>query len=170
MYVPIILGTAREGRYSEKVADFMLAQAKGAGLDSEIVDVRDYRIKATDDTGEGPEAKRLAGIVAKADVLMIVCPEYNHSFPGELKMMLDMLYKEYAGKRVGICGVSRGPFGGVRGIEQLKLLVANLHMTVAAEIQFSSVRELFDEKGEPKDKEAWERRAQRFLDGLTGKG
>ena len=81
MNVPIILGTGRKGRYSEKVAGYMLARAKSEGLESEIVDVRDYHIETTDDTGELPAARRLAEKVAKADVIVIVCPEYNHSFP-----------------------------------------------------------------------------------------
>lgn len=169
MYVPIILGTAREGRRSEKVADFMLSRAKGHGIESEVLDVRDYHIKATDNTGEIPPAKRLAEKVARADALIIVSPEYNHSFPGELKMMLDMLFDEYAGKMVGICGVSNGPFGGARGMEQLKLVLVNFRMRIMSTVlYFSSVQEIFDEKGEPKDKEAWERRTEKFFDELKG--
>ncbi|OYV07689.1 MAG: hypothetical protein CG444_214, partial [Methanosaeta sp. ASP1-2] len=39
MYIPIILGTAREGRQSEKAARFMLQKALEAGVESEIIDV-----------------------------------------------------------------------------------------------------------------------------------
>lgn len=50
-YVPIILGTAREGRESEKAAKFVLQEAIKYGLkNTEIIDVRDFRIKATDNT------------------------------------------------------------------------------------------------------------------------
>jgi len=93
MYIPIILGTAREGRQSEKVAKFMLQETLKTGLETEIIDVHDFRIKATDNTEKSPLAKKLAEKVNKVDGFIIVSPEYNHGYPGELKMMLDMLYK-----------------------------------------------------------------------------
>jgi len=42
LFIPVILGTAREGRPSEKAARFMLQKALDAGLESEVLDVRDY--------------------------------------------------------------------------------------------------------------------------------
>jgi len=148
MNIPIILGTARIGRQSEKVAGFMLAETRKYGLDSEIIDVRDFRIEATDNTGQGNQAVRLAEKVSRADGLIIVSPEYNRGYPGELKMMLDMLYKQYARKPVAICGVSSGPFGGARMIQQLKLICLGLHMvTLDDAIYFSNVEDLFDASG-----------------------
>jgi NAD(P)H-dependent FMN reductase len=110
MYIPVILGTARQGRQSEKAARFILREALAASLESEIIDVRDHRIAATDNTGSSPQAQRLAEKVKRADGFIIVSPEYNHGYPGELKMMLDMLFWAYAKKPVGICGKSAWPF------------------------------------------------------------
>ena len=53
-----MLGTAREGRQSEKAAKFMLQEATNAGLESEIIDVRDYRTAATDNSQTLPQAKK----------------------------------------------------------------------------------------------------------------
>jgi len=136
MYIPIILGTAREGRESEKVARFMLEKALAFGLDSEIIDVRDYRLPATDNTKTSAEAIRLKEVVLKADGLVIVSPEYNHGYPGELKMMLDMLYEEYFGKPVGICGVSSGVFGGARMIEHLVATCVRFYMLPTGEVLY----------------------------------
>ena len=166
MYIPIILGTARQGRQSEKVANFMLAETAKAGLQSEIIDVRDYRIEATDSTGESPQAKKLAEKITKADGLIIVSPEYNHGYPGELKMMLDMLYKEYFSKPVGFCGVSIGILGGSRAVEQLRLVSIEFHMLPIREaLYFSTVQNLFDEKGNIKD-ESYSKRVETFLNEL----
>ena len=163
MYIPIILGTAREGRESEKVARFMLAKAAEFGLESEIIDVRDYRLLATDDTKTSEAAKRLMGVVLRADGIVIASPEYNHGYPGELKMMLDMLYEEYFGKPVGICGVSSGVFGGARMIEHLVATCARFHMLPTGEVlYFPRVQDLFDENGAVK-KEAYHRRAKKFF-------
>jgi multimeric flavodoxin WrbA len=57
MYIPLILGTAREGRQSEKVAKFIYGLAQKAGLETEIVDIREYRIVSTDNTGNIPHAQ-----------------------------------------------------------------------------------------------------------------
>ncbi len=166
MYIPIILGTARQGRQSEKVAGFMLQEVKKSGLTSEIIDVRDFRIEATDNTGESPQAKGLAGKVAKADGLIIVSPEYNHGYPGELKMMLDMLYEGYFHKPVGFCGVSAGVLGGARMVEQMRQVVIELHMVPIREaLYFPTVQNLFDENGAIKDK-GYSQRVEAFLNEL----
>jgi NAD(P)H-dependent FMN reductase len=152
MYIPIILGTAREGRQSEKVANFMLQETIKNGIESEIIDVRDYRIDATDSRGELPQAKKFAEKIIKSNALIIVSPEYNHGYPGELKMMLDMLYKEYAHKPIGFCGVSIGILGGARMVEQLRLVSIEYHMIPIREaLYFSGVQNLFEENGNIKD-------------------
>jgi NAD(P)H-dependent FMN reductase len=152
MYIPIILGTAREGRQSEKVSSFLLEEIIKNNIESEIIDVRDYRIEATDNTGKSPQAQKLSEKIIKADALIIVSPEYNHGYPGELKMMLDMLYKEYTNKKVGFCGVSIGGLGGARVVEQLRLISIQYGMIPIREaVYFSTVQNLFDENGKIKD-------------------
>lgn len=166
MYVPVIMGTAREGRYTEKAARFMLEEVNKEGVESELIDVRDYLIQATDNSGNTPEAKKLAGLIEKADAIIIVSPEYNHGYPGELKMMLDLLYPQYAKKPVGFCGVSMGGLGGARCVEQLRLVAAELHMvSIRESIYFSGVRQLFDEQGHIKD-QSYYARAGTFLNEL----
>lgn len=103
--------------------------------------MRDYRIAATDNTEKSPEAERLAEKARRADHSL---PEYNHGYPGELKMMLDMLVSHYASKPVGICGVSSGAWGGARMVEQLRLVCLALHMLPVGEaVYFPRVQELF---------------------------
>ena len=148
MYIPIILGTARTGRQSEKAARFMLQKAQEAGLESELVDVRDYRIEVTDNTEKSAQAQKLAEKANRADGFIIVSPEYNHGYPGELKMFLDMLFGQYAHKPVGICGVSSGAWGGARMVEQLRQVCLAFHMVPTSEaVYFPKIQELFDENG-----------------------
>jgi len=167
MYTPIILGTAREGRQSEKVANFILQEVKTAGLESEIIDVRDFMMRATDNTQKSPLAKKLSEKISRADGIIIVSPEYNHGYPGELKLVLDMLYEQYARKPLGICGVSAGGLGGARAVEQLRHVSVELHMIPIREaIYFPNVHELFDEKGAIKER-AYSARVKKFLDELV---
>ena len=148
MYIPVILGTARQGRQSEKAALFMLQKVQEADLESEIIDVRDYRQEATDNTEKSPPAQKLAEKARRADGFIIVSPEYNHGYPGELKMLLDMLFSQYAHKPVGICGVSSGAWGGTRMVEQLRQICLAFHMVPTCEaVYFPKVQELFDKEG-----------------------
>lgn len=170
LYIPVILGTARIGRQSEKAAKFILEEVIGAGLKTEILDVRDYRIEATDNTGQSPQAKKFSGKIKKADGLIIVSPEYNHGYPGELKMMLDMIYNEYGKKPVGICGVSSGPLAGARMVEKVRQVVIELKMAPIREaIYFPNVKDIFDEKGKIKikDEAVYKERVKKFLDELV---
>jgi len=167
MYLPIILGTAREGRQSEKVANFVLEQVKETALETEMIDVRDYRIAATDKTKKIPAAQSWEEKAARADGFIIVTPEYNHGFSGELKMLLDMLYEEYFNKPVAFCGVSSGPVGGARGIQLLRLVCISLGMYPILEtVYFPMVQNLFDENNQIKD-EAYKKKVQGLIKGIT---
>lgn len=165
MNIPIILGTNREGRQSEKVAKFMLGEVIKYGFDSEIIDVKDYPLTHTDRNKSTDDLKKLSEKLVKADGFIIVTPEYNHSFPGELKLLLDSFYhQEYQRKPVGVCGVSAGPIGGARAVEQLKTVCIEFKMVnIRESMYFMGVQNLFDELGQIKD-QAYQERVKVFLD------
>lgn len=166
MYIPIILGTARSGRQSVKVARYMLKQVKAAGLQTELLDVRNYRLPATDRTLKSAVAKKYSQKIKKAAGLIVVSPEYNHGYPGELKMMLDMLYEEYFYKPIGICGVSSSYLGGARMVEQLRQVFVELHMFNSREaLYFPNVQDLFDNAGKIKDS-SYAQRVKVFINEL----
>ncbi|MEK7477983.1 MAG: NADPH-dependent FMN reductase [Patescibacteria group bacterium] len=147
--VPILLGTAREGRQSEKVAKFVLVEAHQYGFDSQLIDVRDYLTTLIDKTKHDTP---WAGIVKKANGLIIVSPEYNHGYPGELKLLLDSLYKEYLDLPIGICGVSGGLVGGARVAMALEPVLIEIGARVVRPINlFPQVQNLFDATGNPID-------------------
>lgn len=153
-YIPIILGTARKDRKSEKAANFVLDFVKSRKeIKTELIDVRDFGISATDNSQINPKSKEFGQKIARADALIIVSPEYNHGYPGELKLVLDQIYDQYARKPVGICGTSSGGLGGVRAVEQLRLVCIELCLIPIREaVYFSRIGNMFDEKGNMKSK------------------
>jgi NAD(P)H-dependent FMN reductase len=166
MFIPVILGTAREGAKSAKVADYILNRAQEYGFKTELVKAGDYIEAQTKRVGvEGnPKAEPWKAIVEKADGFIMIVPEYNHSFPGELKLLLDSLYKEYYGKTVGLVGVSSGGLGGARVIENIKTLINNFGMVATQNaVLVSKVGEVFDESGNLKD-ESYNERVVKLLD------
>jgi len=81
-------------------------------------------------------------------------------------MLLDLIYKQYSYKPLGICGVSSGPLGGARAVEQLRLVSVELRMLPIREaIYFGNVQSLFNESGKINDP-SYEKKAKTFLDEL----
>src|SRR6201987_417026 len=148
LFIPVILGTARQGRESEHVARFVLEQTKRrAGVEAELIDVRNLPMRL-DDAGEQMKDAAFSATVERCDGLILVTPEYNHGYPGLLKHALDMNLNEYIHKAVGICGVSAGPFGGARVIEALLPVMRELGLvTIFWDVNFGRIGSLFDERG-----------------------
>jgi NAD(P)H-dependent FMN reductase len=70
------------------------------------------------------------------DAYVFVTAEYNHGIPGALKNAIDFLNKEWSNKVAGF--VSYGGAGGVRSVEQLRLVMAELKVaTVRAQVTLS---------------------------------
>ena len=166
LFIPIILGTSRRGRRSENVARFVFEQTrKRAGVETELIDVCTLPMKL-DDAGEQMKDPEFSATINRCDGLIIVTPEYNHGYPGLLKHALDMNLKEYIHKAVGICGVSAGPFGGVRVIEVLLPVMRELGLvTIFWDVNFGNVEKLFDDQGNLLD-QSYVRRLDKFLNEL----
>ncbi len=104
---------------------------------------------------------------SRADGLALVVPEYNHGYPGLLKHALDTCLEEYIHKAVGFCGVSAGPFGGARVIENLVPVVRELGLVAtSADLNFSRVKDAFDDAGELTE-EKYVGRAAKFINELV---
>src|SRR5438477_98135 len=82
LFIPVILGTARQGRESEHAARFVFEQTKKrSAVETEFIDVRALPMKL-DDAGEQMKDPKFSATVERCDALIIVTPEYNNSFPG----------------------------------------------------------------------------------------
>jgi NAD(P)H-dependent FMN reductase len=166
LFIPIILGTSRQGRRSENVAGFVLEQTrKRTEIETELIDVRKLPMRL-DDAGEQMKDPAFSATIERCDALIIVTPEYNHSYPGLLKHALDMNLEEYIHKAVGICGVSAGAFGGARAIEALLPVMRELGLvTIFWDVNFGNVQKLFDDQGRLLD-QSYVRRLDKFLNEL----
>lgn len=150
MKIALILGTARQGRQSEKVALWTRRQAEEFGFEVDYIDVADHLRRFTNE--EIPTQEELRGRIIEAEAFIVVSPEYNAGYPGELKMFLDAFYDEYVGKPVAFVGVSDGPRGGARAVEKLRSSALAMQMTpIRNVLHFGNMPDPFDENGEVKD-------------------
>jgi NAD(P)H-dependent FMN reductase len=164
LFIPVVLGTVRKGRASENVAKFVFEQVKQReGIETELIDIGDLKFRG-DDAGEQIKDQGFSATCERADGLVLIVPEYNHSYPGLLKHVLDSNLKEYIHKAVGICGVSAGGFGGTRVIQSLLPVLRELGLvTIFWDGNFSGAQGLFDESGNLKDRATHEKRLDKFL-------
>jgi NAD(P)H-dependent FMN reductase len=166
LFIPVILGTARKGRMSQAAARLLCEEVgKRPNVETELIDIATLPLPI-DDAGEAIKASIFAEKMDLADGLVIVSPEYNHGYPGLLKHVLDSCLKEYIHKAVGLVGVSAGPFGGARVIQNLLPVMRELGLvTIFWDVNFSSVQNVFDTEGRLLDK-AYLRRIEKFLNEL----
>jgi NAD(P)H-dependent FMN reductase len=148
LYIPVLAGTTREQRKSIYAAQLVVDVGKTfAEIDTELIDPKDFNFPGD---GNDPEGKdpQYSEITRRADGFFIVTPEYNHSFPGSLKRMLDSELQNYVHKPVAFAGASSGQWGGVRAIEALVNTVREMGLvSTFADMQFPKVQELFNEDG-----------------------
>jgi NAD(P)H-dependent FMN reductase len=161
--IPVILGTSRKGRASVHAAR-LLAELlnRRAGVCSDVIDIASVPLPV-DDAGEAIKDATFSAAVSAADGLVIVAPEYNHSFPGLLKHTLDSCLSEYIHKAVGLVGVSAGPFAGIRVVQSLLPVMRELGLvTIFWDINIGQVGKVFADDGRLLD-EAFVRRSDRFI-------
>jgi NAD(P)H-dependent FMN reductase len=163
IFIPLILGTTRQGRASENVAKFVFGEIKKhEDIETEFIDLRDLKF-TWDDAGEAIKDPKFSATMERADGLVLVVPEYNHGYPGLLKHALDTNLKEYIHKAVGVCGVSAGIFGGARMIQNLLPVLRELGLvTIFWDGNFGGAQKLFDESGVLLDT-AYVKRIDQFL-------
>jgi NAD(P)H-dependent FMN reductase len=152
LQIAVLAGTTRVQRESIHAARFIAEVGRGLeGVEITFVDPIDFNFPGDGNDPEGKDA-RYTAITEKADAFFIVTPEYNHSFPGSLKRMLDSELSNYIHKPVAFAGTSNGGWGGIRAIEALNQTVRELGLaSTFADVQFPKVQELFNDKGELQD-------------------
>ncbi len=166
LYIPVVLGTARMGCMSAHAAQVVADELrKRPAIDTNLIDIAKLCLP-TNDAGEAIKQAEFSANMDRADALVLVSPEYNHGYSGLLKHVLDSCLKEYIHKAVGIVGVSAGPFGGTRMIQNLLPVMRELGLvTIFWDVNFSSVQKAFDQEGSLAD-ESYIRRIDKFLQEL----
>src|SRR5204862_6898059 len=118
-----------------------------AGVRSDVIDIADLPLPVND-AGEAIKMAPYVDAITAADGLVIVSPEYNHSFPGLLMHVLDSCLSEYIHKAVGLVGVSAGPFAGIRVVHGLLPVMRELGLvTIFWDVNIGHVGKVFAEDG-----------------------
>lgn len=168
--VALIVGTRREGRKSIKAANWVADRGRErSDVEIVFVDPNNFELPpdGSPDDGSNPSYTE---ITAKADAFFIVTPEYNNSFPGSLKRLLDSEEDNYLHKPIMLAGVSSGQWGGVRACLALQPVCHSLGLVnIPKKLYFPKVNELFDEEGnlDPEQADTYHRAVTAAYDELV---
>jgi NAD(P)H-dependent FMN reductase len=164
----VIIGSTREGRFGGTVGRWFAAEAERHGdFSLDLVDLALAELPAVHPAKPTPGVEAFRERLAAADAFVVVTPEYNHSFPASLKHAIDQGNAEWRAKPVGFVSYG-GMAGGLRAVEQLRLVFAELHAaTVRDCVSFHGARERFDPEGRPRDPAGCGAAAKTLLDQLA---
>jgi NAD(P)H-dependent FMN reductase len=143
MIISVILGSTRQGRFSEKPAQWILQHLhKRKELEPRLLDLRDFPMPFFDQPmppalpGRPPYdhevVKKWTAAIAASDGFIFVTPEYNHGTSAVLKNAIDWVYPEWNRKAAAF--VSYGSAMGARAVQQLRETSIELQL---APIQFA---------------------------------
>ncbi|GAA4106551.1 NADPH-dependent FMN reductase [Aminobacter aganoensis] len=134
----VIYGSARQGRFCDVVAKWVASEIRRHDhFALELVDPRDL----------GHNRHDIAERLGDADAFIIVTPEYNHGYTADLKALIDAHSVQWQAKPLAFVSYG-GISGGLRAIEQLRLVFAELHVVAIRDtVSFAFASKKFDASG-----------------------
>jgi NAD(P)H-dependent FMN reductase len=166
--VALIYGSTREGRLCDTVADWAGAQiASRSEFAPDVIDPAALALPARHERAASGDLTALRERIEQADAFVIVTPEYNHGYPAALKAVIDLTSFGWQAKPVAFVSYG-GMSGGLRAVEQLRLVLAELHAVAVRDgVSFHLAWDQFDQAGQPRDPACCGAAASTMLDRLA---
>lgn len=135
MNIVVVCGTNRKGALSRLLAAEVAESYKLLDCHVDLLDMAELPTSILAETAykePAQEVKDLVDRFLKSDGAVFVVPEYNGSYPGVLKLFVDMLpYPEgFDSRPCAFIGLAAGQFKGLRAVEHFQGVAGyrNAHM------------------------------------------
>ncbi|TWT11451.1 NADPH-dependent FMN reductase [Reyranella sp. CPCC 100927] len=147
--VALIYGSTRESRFCDTVARWAgNAIVDHGNFALDVIDPASLSLPARHQRADNPGLAALRERITHADAFVLVTPEYNHGYPAALKFLIDSVSEPWHAKPAGFVSYG-GISGGLRAVEQLRLVLAELHVvTLRDSVSFANVYDQFDAAGD----------------------
>lgn len=123
----LIYGSSRRGRFCDTMGQWVQLRLAQSGMfDIDLVDPQQIDLAALLHQEDCPARQALRRRLADADCFILVTPEYNHGYTAAAKLIIDAASREWAEKPIAFVSYG-GISGGLRAVEQLRLVFAELH-------------------------------------------
>jgi NAD(P)H-dependent FMN reductase len=154
-------GSTRADSLNKKLVQVAAQYANTAGAEVTVLDLKDYPMPLYDGdaeaaTGLPDHAKKFKAVLESHQGLLLASPEYNGSLSAVLKNAIDWATRgeenAFAGKTAALLSASPGAMGGLRGLMQVRQILAGLNTMVLPEhFALGQAHTLFDDKNQLKD-------------------
>lgn len=168
--ITIFYGAIREGRLSIRAAKAVEDTLRATGkVNITFIDIKEYNLPVMEarlkDMTDPPEnLQKISRMIAGADGLVFVTPEYNNSYSGAFKNAVDYFTKEWHHKPIGIVCASDGRQGGLNASNLLQLLVLAIEgFPMPYKLLVPELPKSLDENGKPLN-EILEKNLKKFTD------
>lgn len=167
----ILSGTNRPNSNAARVSGVLAGHYAALGVPHAIFSLTNLPREIFDGDAYANKPPAMVAIqnrVLDAAGLHIVTPEYNGSFPGVLKYLIDMLKfpESFEHKPVAFTGEAAGIWGAIRAVEQLAQIFSyrNAHL-LPDRVMIPGVSQKFDDAGKLTDvaiDQRLQKQAERF--------
>jgi chromate reductase, NAD(P)H dehydrogenase (quinone) len=159
-------GSLRHNSYNKKLIKIAVEAAREKGAEVTLIDLKDYPMPIYDgdiekEHGMPENAQKFKELMIDHQGFLIASPEYNSSYSGVLKNVIDWASRPqhgekpliaFNGKVAAIISTSTGGLGGVRGLLALRNMLGNIKVIVLPEqVSIPHAADSFDEQGKLKE-------------------
>lgn len=155
--IAAIVGSLRKGSYNRQLAQ-IAKEIVGERALFDIIDFSDVPLFNADIEYPAPESvRRVREQIKAADGIWFFSPEYNHSYPGLLKNLIDWLSRPISKeekqvlsqKPIALSGASNGLGGTVTAQDLLVMLLSMLNARVmnVPRLRVPNAQEQADDQG-----------------------
>ncbi len=136
--IAFVVGSLRQGSYNQQLAK-AISKLLPADYIATFADISKLPLYNQDDDANTPkEVLDFKQVIASADAVIFVTPEYNRSFTGVLKNAIDQGSRPYGnnvwqGKPAGVLGTSPGALGTALAQQHLRNVLTFLDMSVLSQ-------------------------------------
>lgn len=165
--VALLMGSDREGRFCDVVARWAIDQInRRSEFTLDVIDPLEAALPTRIERQPSAEVQAYRERIGRADAFVLIVPEYNRGYPAALKSMIDHAKEEWYAKPIAMVSYG-GMAGGLRSVEQLRLVFSELHaVTLRDTVSFHVAWKQFDRHGRPIHAEAVQAAMTTLLDRL----
>lgn len=134
--ITIISGTNRPDSLTAKFAGIYLKMMQEHTQDVQLFKLENlsYEVLCAKvyEKEKHNDVLRIQNLFGDSDAFVFIFPEYNGSYPGILKLLIDVMDPKIAfyGKKAGMVGISTGRAGNLRGMDHLASVLQHMNVTL----------------------------------------
>lgn len=133
--ITIIAATNRPNSNTLKVAKYYQAQLKIRNAASNLFSLEHLPpdVLNTDMFGKRSAAfQKIQDLISSTEKFLFIMPEYNGSYPGVLKVLIDACTfpDSFYNKKAALVGISSGKYGNIRGVDHFTGVCHYIHLHI----------------------------------------